>query len=266
MPEEIMNDERKVPDTAPKTAAAEQEFLDTYDPAGFERPSVTVDVALISVHDGRINTLLVPRDEHPDVGKWALPGTFVRMEENLEDSAFRVLRDKVSEEVFKREIYLEQLYTFGETARDPRTRVITVVYYALVDQARFEEAVAEGKAIIARMDIEWEGETGGTVEAIDAGDNPMELAFDHGSILGMAVKRMRGKLNYTPIGFQLLPEAFTLRQLQEVHETVLGRPLNKDSFRRRMLATEMLEATGKMEKDTAYRPAELYRFIKRTAV
>jgi 8-oxo-dGTP diphosphatase len=104
------------------------------------------------------------------------------------------------------------------------------------------------------------------VEAEDMGGNSMELAFDHGSILGMAVKRMRGKLNYTPIGFQLLPEAFTLRQLQEVHETILGRPVNKDSFRRRMLATEMLEATGKMEKDTAYRPAELYRFIKRAAI
>ncbi len=257
---------KTTPDTAPKTTAAEQEFLDSYDPAGFDRPSVTVDVALISVHDGRINTLLVQRNEHPDVGKWALPGTFVGMEENLEDSARRVLRDKVSEEVFKREIYLEQLYTFGETGRDPRTRVITVAYYALVDQARFEEAVAEGKAIIARLDIEWQGETGGPVKATDTVGNPMELAFDHGSILGMAVKRMRGKLNYTPIGFQLLPEAFTLRQLQEVHETILGRPLNKDSFRRRMLATEMLEATGKMEKDTAYRPAELYRFIKRAAI
>lgn len=249
-----------------KPAENEQEFLDRYDPAGFERPSVTVDVALISVHDGKINTLLVQRDEHPNVGKWALPGTFVGMEENLEDSAFRVLRDKVSEEVFKREIYLEQLYTFGETARDPRTRVITVAYYALVDQARFDEAVAEGNAVIAQLDIGWEGETGGPVETVDIGGNPMELAFDHGSILGMAVKRMRGKLNYTPIGFQLLPEAFTLRQLQDIHETILGRPLNKDSFRRRMLATEMLEATGKLEKNTAYRPAELYRFVKRAAV
>jgi 8-oxo-dGTP diphosphatase len=260
---------RTAPKATPETIKDEQAFLDTYDPKGFDRPSVTVDVALITVNDGKINTLLVQRDEHPDVGKWALPGTFVGMEENLEDSAFRVLRDKVSEVVFKREIYLEQLYTFGDTDRDPRTRVITVAYYALVDQARFEEAMAEGKALIARLVIPWEGETGGPVEAVDgeaAGGNPMELAFDHGSILGMAVKRMRGKLNYTPIGFQLLPEAFTLRQLQDVHETVLGRPLNKDSFRRRMLATEMLEATGRLEKDTAHRPAELYRFVKRAAV
>ena len=255
-----------IEDKTPKLAENEQEFLDHYDPAGFDRPSVTVDVALISVHDGRINTLLVQRGEHPDMGKWALPGTFVGIDEDLEECAFRVLRDKVSQEVFKREIYLEQLYTFGETDRDPRTRVITVAYYALVDQARFDEAVAEGNAVIAQLEIGWEGETGGPVEAVNIGDDPMELAFDHGSILGMAVKRIRGKLNYTPIGFQLLPEAFTLRQLQDIHETILGRPLNKDSFRRRMLATELLETTGRQEKDTAYRPAELYRFIKRAAV
>ena len=261
-----MNADRKKTGTAPKAIEDEQAFLDTYDPKGFDRPSVTVDVALISVHDGKINTLLVQRDEHPEKGKWALPGTFVGMEEDLDDSALRVLRGKVSEEVFRREIYLEQLYTFGETDRDPRTRVITVAYYALVDQARFDKAVAEGNAAIARLVIPWEGETGGPVEAVNEGGKPMELAFDHDAILGMAMKRIRGKLNYTPIGFQLLPEQFTLRQLQDIHETVLRRPLNKDSFRRRMLATEMLEATGRLEKDTAHRPAELYRFVKRAAV
>ncbi len=170
---------------------------------------------------------------------------------------------------------MEQLYTFGHPERDPRTRVISVAYCALVSAAELEVAVEAGKhaaqgdpargAQLLRLEVPWEGETGGPVHVLGP-EGPLELAFDHADILGMAVKRIRGKLDYTGIGFQLLPAAFTLLELQRVHETVLGRPLNKDSFRRRLLASGQLEATGESEKDVDHRPAELYRLVRRSAV
>lgn len=245
----------------------EREFLQAYDPEEFDRPAVTVDTALLTVFDGGIHALLVRRREHPFRGHWALPGTFVGVGEGLEEAAIRALRRKAGRHAFARDVYLEQLYTFGEPGRDPRMRIITVAYFALVDRQRFIDAVADtGEAAIGRLDIPWEGETGGPVQVIGEDGAPLETAFDHDGILGMAVKRLRGKLDYTPIGFQLLPERFTLRQIQDVHETILGRPLNKDSFRRRMLATGLLEATGRLERETAHRPAELYRFIRKAAV
>jgi 8-oxo-dGTP diphosphatase len=118
----------------------------------------------------------------------------------------------------------------------------------------------------ARITVPWEGETGGPIEVAGADGRELPLAFDHAEILGMAVKRLRGKLDYAPIGFQLLGDAFTLLELQKVHETVLGRPLNKDSFRRRMLASGQLEATGRMQDGVDHRPAELYRFLRRSAI
>jgi len=249
----------------PTRTRKERRFLETYDPRAFDRPSVTVDVALLSCLDGALRALLVRLGEHPFKGTWALPGGFVGMKESLDQAARRVLGTKAGIAAAQRP-HLEQLYTFGEPGRDPRTRVISVAYFALVHRRWFEGAAADGARAAARLVVPWEGETGGAVEAVDPGGAQLDLAFDHAEILGTAVKRIRGKLDYTPIGFQLLPEEFSLRELQEVHETVLGRPLNKDSFRRRMLATGLLEATGRHEQDTAHRPAELYRFTRRAAV
>lgn len=184
------------------------------------------------------------------------------MRESLDDAAARVLKNEAGLEG----IFLEQLYTFGAPDRDPRTRVVTVAYVALVHGRAFRAIdTAAHPVFTARLAVPWEGETGGPVDAIDASGR-LELAFDHADILGMAVKRIRGKLDYTPIGFQLLPTQFTLRQLQHVHEVVLERPLNKDSFRRRMLASGQLEATGERQTDVDHRPAELYRFARRSAV
>ncbi len=244
-------------------AGSEAAFLATYDPQQFEPIAVTVDVALLSAFDGHLSTLLIRRPQHPAKKRWALPGGFVRADEALTDTAARVLRDKAGISG----VFLEQLYTFGSPSRDPRMRVVTVAHYALVDRERFESLdVAAGNAAVARLLVPWEGETGGPVETLGAGGEPLAVAFDHADILGMVVKRIRGKLGYTPIGFQLLPEAFTLRQLQQVHETVLGCALNKDSFRRRMLASGQLEATGARQQDVGHRPAELYRFMRRSAV
>lgn len=247
----------EIPD--PEEAA----FLAAYDPSAFERPSVAVDVALLSAFDGALHALLLRRDQHPFRGRWSLPGGFVRMNESLEAAAGRLLESKAA----LREVFLEQLYTFSDPHRDPRMRVIAVAYYALVHPGRFKAALESVPGLeLGRLVVPWEGETGGPVEVEGERGEPRPLAFDHADILGMAVKRIRGKLDYTPIGFQLLPPTFTLRALQEVHETILARPLNKDSFRRRMLASGLLEATGEREDEVGHRPAELYRFVRRSAV
>ncbi|MBX2801446.1 MAG: NUDIX hydrolase [Myxococcales bacterium] len=237
----------------------EQSFLDQYDPAAFERPSLAVDVAVLTVARGALQALLVQRTEHPYLGAWGLPGGFVSMDESLSAAARRILREKGGLD----KVFIEQLYTFGDPVRDPRMRIVTVAYYALLDAGRLGHATAERRFFELRVD--WEGETGGPVHPVEDGAE-LPLAFDHADILGMAVRRIRGKLDYTPIGFQLLPETFTLRQLQHVHETVLGRRVNKDSFRRRMLASGQLEATGEREQEVGHRPAELYQFARRSAI
>lgn len=247
------------PPTDPELS--EEEFLAAYDASAFDRPSLAVDVALLSVLDDALYTLLVRRAQHPFRGCAALPGGFVGPNESLDAAAERALRDKTGLEG----VFLEQLYTFGAPKRDPRTRVVTVAYYALVDRRRLPAHFGED-VLTARLSVPWEGETGGPVDALEPSGRALPLAFDHGDILGMAVKRIRGKLDYSPIGFQLLPERFTLRQLQHVHEVVLDRPLNKDSFRRRMLASGLLEATGEQQSDVDHRPAALYRFGRRSAV
>ncbi len=246
-----------------RAGGEERAFLEAYDATAFERPSVTVDVALLSAFDGALFTLVRERNAHPFRGRFALPGGFVGMAESLDAAAERVLAEKCG----IAGVFLEQLYTFGAPGRDPRTRVITVAYYALLDRPRFEQAAERAPGVeLGRLEVPWEGETGGPVEVRSAEGRNLPPAFDHADILGMAVKRLRGKLGYAPIGFQLLPERFTLLELQRVHETILGRPLNKDSFRRRMLASGELEATGESQKDVDHRPAELYRFARRSAV
>ncbi len=226
------------------------------DPRAYERPSVTVDLVLLSVLQGALHALLMRRDRAPDEGKWALPGGFVRIEESLEAAAARVLREKAR----MSDVFIEQLYTFGAVDRDPRARVITVAYYALLDQRRFEEALQASEELsLVELVVTWEGETGGPVAACWPEGDAVPLAFDHAEILGMAVKRLRGKLDYSPVGFELLPERFTLRQLQEVHEAILDCRLNKPAFRRRMLDKGVLQATGERESGVTYRPAELYR-------
>jgi 8-oxo-dGTP diphosphatase len=254
-----MTRETKTPKPTATPDPDEAAFLAAYDAAEFPHPSVTVDVAPMTTLGDALYVFLVRRADHPAKGKWALAGGFVGMKESLDAAAERVLATKAG----LSGIFLEQLYTFGEVDRDPRTRVITVGYYALVDDARLVRAATDKRdTIVARLEVPWEDESGGPVRAIDISGRELPLAFDHAEILGLVVKRLRGKLAYVPIGFQLLPKRFTLRQLQEVHEAVLGRKLNKDSFRRTVLASGLVAATGEMEKDVPYRPAELYRYVK----
>ena len=238
-----------------RPADDEQAFLAAYDAAQFPHPSVAVDVALVTADEGRLRAVLTQRTEHPAKGRWGLPGGFVQIDESLDAAAARVLEKKLG----LSGIFLEQLYTFGRPDRDPRTRVISVAYYALVDAARLRPA----KLTLATLQVPWQGEQGGPIEALDSEGTKLPLAFDHADILGLVVQRLRGKLDYAPIGFELLPREFTLRQLQTIHETILGRTHNKDSFRRRLLASGLIAPTGKLEEAVDHRPAELYRFAAR---
>ena len=209
-------------------------FLEQYNPSEFERPSITVDIAILTVRNKQLEVVTVKRNEHPFLGYAALPGGFVGILESLDDAAARVLKSKANLE----NVYLEQLFTFGHPNRDPRMRIISVAYYALVPNAQLENIQTQNV-------------------------NKIQLAFDHNSILEFALKRIQGKLEYAAIGTSLLPKKFTLRELQDVHETILGKPLNKDAFRRKILSTGQLEPTGILETGQGFRPAEYYQIAER---
>lgn len=204
------------------------------------RPSVAVDCVVFGFDEGDLKVMLVKRGVEPFAGKWALPGGFVGMAESLDEAAMREL----AEETGLRDVYLEQLYTFGEVNRDPRGRVISVAYYALVALA--------GRAIKADTDA--------AQAAWFAIHDVPRLAFDHERILEAAVQRLRGKVRYMPIGFELLPPRFTLTQLQHLYEVILDRDFDKRNFRKKVLALGVVEDTGEIQQDVSHRAARLFRF------
>jgi 8-oxo-dGTP diphosphatase len=235
----------------------EHDFLNSYDPDAFKRPSVTVDLVLMTVREGRLAVLLQERADHPFKDHWALPGGFVGIDEGLDEAAGRILMTKAG---LPTHGWLEQLFTFGAPARDPRMRIITVVYFALLPLDVFSSALKSRSDLhLISLGIPWVGERGGPVLALSPLGANLSLAFDHDIILGTAVARLRGKIDYTDIAFSLLPELFTLRDLQDVHEAILGVCLNKPAFRRRMIDKGWIEGTGERELGVSYRPAELYR-------
>ena len=217
-----------------------------------DHPLLAVDVVLVTAQHGRLRVLLVKRFQAPEEGLWALPGGLVRREEALDEAARRILREKAS----LSDVFLEQLYTFGRPDRDPRARVVSVAYMALVPPERL---LPDAERLVADIEVPWSGESGGSV-VLSSASGPLQTAFDHDDIVAMAVLRIRGKLAYTNIGFALLGPSFTLRELRLLHETILGEPINKDSFRRRVLATKLVESTGTRQTAVGHRPALLYRF------
>lgn len=208
----------------------------------YPRPAVTVDIILFTFYAGDLKVLLIQRKGEPFQSKWALPGGFVGMDEDLSVAA----RRELAEETSVTDVYLEQLYTFGQPDRDPRGRVITVAYFALLsaDQTAGLHLQSNSDA----DDVCW-----WSMYALP------ELAFDHDRILDYAMQRLRWKLEWTALGFLLLPAEFTLSELQKVYERVLDEPLDKRNFRRKMLATDVLEETGNI-REGDHRPAKLYRF------
>jgi 8-oxo-dGTP diphosphatase len=206
----------------------------------YPRPALTVDCVIFGYDTGQsLKVLLIQRSLPPFEGQWALPGGFVDMEENLESAALREL----AEETGMTDVFIEQLFTFGDPGRDPRGRVVSVAYYALVNLSEHPLRASSD----ARR-VGW----------FPAYQLP-PLAFDHASIVETAIQRLRGKVRYQPIGFELLPEKFTLTQLQDLYEAVLGIPLNKRNFRTRILKMGVLEEVG-MQEGVSHRPARLYRF------
>ncbi|MBI2894187.1 MAG: NUDIX hydrolase [Deltaproteobacteria bacterium] len=222
-----------------------------YRAEAFPRPSVAVDLVILTIVDCELRVLLVERKEHPFRGEWALPGGFLRVGakrgdfgEDLDAAAERELREETG---LSSGVYLEQLYTFGKANRDPRTRVLSVAHYALV-----------------RPDLVPLVRPGGDVGEVawHEARRPPRLAFDHREILQTALARIRGKIDYTDIAFELVPPTFTIQELRAVHEVVKGAHQDPGNFRKRferMVEDGLIErAPGK--RLTASKPARVYRF------
>lgn len=281
----------------------EAEFLSAYTPGDYERPSVTVDMVIFTVAqeetrnyrklpEKTLNLLLIQRGDHPCIGQWALPGGFVNMDESLEDAARRELKEETNID----DIYMEQLYTWGDVGRDPRTRIISCSYLSLVDKQHLDvksgddasdarwfsvtsRIVREDKQLLedGTVHAQWfqiklsskettlqamvkiTKTTLGKVVRVNRevveSDN---IAFDHALVIHYGIERLRSKIEYTDIAFNLMGELFTLTELQQVYEIILDQELLKANFRRK-IAGRVLE-TNEYRKDAGHRPSKLYRF------
>jgi 8-oxo-dGTP diphosphatase len=206
----------------------------------YAHPAVTVDGVVFGFDEADLKLLLIQRKSEPFAGRWALPGGFVEPTEGLEEAA----RRELAEETGITRLYLEQLYSFGDPQRDPRERVISVAYYALVKLADHRLRAASDAA-----DVAW----------FAVAELP-DLAFDHEKIVETGLRRLKAKLRYEPIGFELLPEKFTLGELQRLYEAVLEQSVDKRNFRKKILGTELLDPLDEYQQDVAHRAAQYYRF------
>jgi len=216
------------------------ESVESYDASIYQRPSVTADVVLFTLRDQELLVLLIRRARWPFQDYWAIPGGFIQIDESLDSAALRELE----EEAGVSDVYIEQLYTFGDLGRDPRTRVISVAYMAVVSADQVVLRAGDDAA-----EARW-----WPMSAL-----PDKLAFDHTDILSYALTRLRYKLEYTAVGFQLLPDEFTLPELQAAYEIILGEQLDKANFRKKLARGNVVESTGRY-RETGGRPAELYRY------
>ena len=206
----------------------------------YARPALTVDCVIFGFDGERMQILFIKRGCAPFQGDWALPGGFVNVNESLDCAAQRELQ----EETGLTNVFLEQLYSFGQLGRDPRERVVSVAYFALVN--RFSHTLL---AATDATDAKW----------FSMQELP-KLAFDHEQIVDVALARLRAKLRYEPIGFELLPKKFRLSQLQSLYEAVLGQKLDKRNFRKKVLSHDLLIPLEETQREGAHRPAQLFRF------
>jgi len=206
----------------------------------YPRPALTVDIVIFTLREQRLKVLLVQRGGPPFQGMWALPGGFVEIDESLEDAALRELKEETGLE----NAYLEQLYTYGDPQRDPRGRVVSVAYFALIS---------------TDTPIRLEGGSDARAARLFPVDELPALAFDHAAITTYALRRLRYKLEYTAAGFELLPAEFSLSQIQQTYEMILGVQLDKRNFRRRILEAGIIEPTARLRGGEG-RPARLYRY------
>lgn len=281
----------------------EEEFLQAYDASKFKRPSVTVDMLIFSVvseeeqnyrklPEKELKVLLVKRGQHPFLGQWALPGGFVGIHESLEEAAIRELKSETNVD----DVYLEQLYTWGDVKRDPRTRVISASYLSLVDSSNLRVQAGEdasdakwfsvqdrvleekitttdhGKVLERIIEVELVNVNeqirasvrittkveGRILKVSREIINHGGIAFDHVAIIHYGLDRLRNKIEYTDIAFSLMPELFTLTELQQVYEIILGKELLKANFRRKI--AHMVIETNEVQGDAGHRPSKLFRF------
>lgn len=286
-----------------KQGLTEEEFLKQYNSTIYEKPSLTVDMLIFTVMEEvkenyrklaekSLKILLVKRGNHPDMGKWALPGGFVLTDESLDDAALRVLRKETNIE----NIYMEQLYTWGEVNRDPRTRVISSSYMALVDSSSLSIKAGNNEEDARWFNIEYNllsenslglenGDSFEEILEIKLWNNSEELsakirvienfdgrvrreiiesvglAFDHGKFIEYGISRLRNKVEYTSLAFNLMPELFTLTELQKVYEIIQGKELLAAAFRRKI--SNMVVETNEFTKDVGHRPSKLFRYNPR---
>ncbi len=202
---------------------------------------VTVDTLAFAVQQGELEVLLVKRKHEPFKSFWALPGGFVLdSDKSLEDAASREL----VEETNISNVYLEQLYTFGDTGRDPRGRIITVAYLALLRQEGLELRASTDASGVAWWPLK---------------ELP-PLAFDHEKMITYGAQRLKYKIEYSPAAFKLLPQKFTLRDLQTVYESVIGKSIDNRNFRKKFLSSGVLQELDETSQEGSYRPARLYSF------
>lgn len=256
---------------------SEQQYLNNYDPSLFEHPSVTIDILIFTVWDKKLRLLLIKRNIYPFYGKWAIPGGFLQMDESADEAAVR----RIYEEAGVKNVHMEQLYTFSAVNRDPRTRVISIAYLATVPFEKLQYSAGEGADEAALFTVEGVTETSLNDDpektVLPDSENLIltspdgvsikgtDLAFDHAEIVRTAVRRMRGKLNYTDLSFGFLndPSAFSLTELRNIHEAILGHTLDIGNFRRTI--KREYESTGRivekgLEKGSVGRPAVLYSY------
>ena len=273
-----------------KIYSSEEEFLRDYNPNDFKRLSVTADILIISVSSEestnyrktdskKMSILLVKRDNYPFKDKWCLPGGFVSYEEDLDASPIRILKKETNLE----DIYLEQLYTFGNADRDPRMRVISTSYIALIDKNRLTEKLSSNASW---FDISLFEEKDNIVSIVlDNGEDTISfeiektlrekttdrysfnikkndlLAFDHAKVILSGLERLKNKLEYTDIVFNMMPEYFTLGELQQVYEVILGKKLLDPAFRR--IIANKVEKTDKQKTGGGHRPSYLFKYKNR---
>lgn len=224
----------------------EREFIKGYNVHDYDVPLMTVDMAIFTIRKNKLHVLLVKRSQHPSMGRWALPGGFIDLKKDhqLADTARRKLKEKTGVDT----PYLEQVETFGSDQRDPRGWSVTVAYFALIPNDYIEVMDVEGSE-----EIVW----------VDFYDIPKKyrLAFDHEEILQVCYERLKAKVQYTSLPINLLPKAFTLTELQNIFEIILGKNVEKKSFRRRILEADIVKETGNMKTGNT-RPAKLYEVKK----
>ena len=204
----------------------------------YPHPAVTTDCVIFGFDGERLQVLLIERGIEPYKGRWAFPGGFLKMDETAEEGALRELKEETGLE----NAYIQQLHTFSDPNRDPRERVITIAYYALV---RIQEVKGGDDAAAAR----W-----------FPLDEIPPLAFDHDYILRMATQRLREQIHFQPIGFELLPEKFTIKELQSLYEAILGINFDRRNFSKKMLHLEILTELDETVWPTPKREAKLYKF------